>query len=82
MHNELEGMCKEATVFKFNIPVLTSNSEKQTKTPIIIIIVGIHADTQTRDASYTSQKRSCVLSQLIVIRYHVNTSNTTFLFFF
>jgi hypothetical protein len=75
MSNELEGMWKEAAVFKFSIPVLTSDSEKQTRTPIIII--GITADTQTRNASNTSQKRSRVLSQLMVIRHHVNTSNTT-----
>ena len=70
-------MWKEAAVFKFSIPVLTSDSEKQTKTPIIIIIVGITADTQTRNASNTSQKRSRVLSQLMVIRYEVNTTDTT-----
>jgi len=75
MHNELEGMWTEATVFKFSIPVLTSDSEKQTGNPIII--VGITADTQNRNASNTSQKRSRVLSQLMVIRYRVNTSNTT-----
>jgi hypothetical protein len=70
-------MWKEAAVFKFSIPVLTSDSEKQTKTPIIIIIVGVTADTQTRNASNTSQKRSRVFSQLMVIRYEVNTTDTT-----
>jgi hypothetical protein len=72
MRNELEGMWKEANVFKFSIPILTSDYEQQTKTPIIIIIFGITADTQTRNASNTIQKRSRVLSQ----RYHVNASHT------
>jgi len=76
MRNKLEGMWKEAAVFKFSIPVVTSDSEKQTKTPIITIIVGITSDAETRNASNTSQKRSRVLSQSMVIRYHVNTSNT------
>jgi len=67
MHNDLEGMWKEAAVFKFSIPVLNSDSEKQIKTPIIIIIVGISADTQTRNASNTLQ----FINQRMHILFHI-----------